>query len=93
MDDILKVLKRRRRSLRKRIKEEENQQSRLQNKSRRVKTMSPHCGRANWYTDRLHELELVIDMIEGRVSEKDFVKWLAGDGTDQLLTMVGNVTG
>ena len=88
---IIKTLKLRRRNLRRRKKEEHTKQRRLDHKSRGVRLASPYGRRSNWYLDREQELNLVIDFLEGKVDRSVFVRFLAGDEGDRLITAIGNL--
>lgn len=80
------LMKKRQRQLNKRIKEESGELRRLRYKSRSVRQDSRHGPRKAWFTDRRDELALSIDLLEGGISEEKYVKWLAGDELDMVLS-------
>lgn len=82
---LLKILKKREAALEKRIKNERDKYSKLRYKSRRVRMISPLNKRIGWFTDRLRELQLVILLVEKKISEKEFILEWNGDEKDVLL--------
>ena len=83
-EKIINTLKIRRKNLRKRIKEENQSLERLRYKSRHVRQNSGIGPRIGWYTDRMQELDLVIQYLDGRIKRKDFIVHLAGDEATHL---------
>jgi len=88
MNDIIKVLKKRRHGLRARIKHERASYSKLRHKSRRIRLASPIGPRIGFFTDRLQELEIVIELIEGKITAKDFIMKQNGDRTDEIVMTI-----
>ena len=84
--EALILMKKRQRQLNKRIKEEDTALTRLSHKSRRVRQSSRHGPRKGWFTDRRDELSLSIDLLEGAISKDKYIKWLAGDELDGILS-------
>ncbi len=84
--EVLRIMKKRLRNLKRRMKEEENKISRLAHKSRHVRLSSPSGPRKMWFLDRAQELELAIELLEGKWEEADYVKRLAGDKLDKMLS-------
>jgi len=82
--NVLPILKKRRRGLRLRIKSERAALRNIRHKSRRVRHGSPIGRRIGFFTDRLQELEIVIDFIEGKMTEKAFVTQNNGDRRDYI---------
>lgn len=89
-DNVLKYMKQRRRKLKARIKRERRDQERLKYKSRRLRMSSPIISRIEFFTDRLQELQICIDLIEDKISPRDFVINQNGDAADMVATGVGN---
>lgn len=71
--EVLKVLKSRRRVLRSAVKANEKILSRLSHKSRRVRMGSMAGPRKNFFLDRLQELEITIEFLEGKRTKKEYL--------------------
>ena len=89
--DILLVMKKRLKKLNKRISDDNKKIENLKYKSRSIRMSSRLGPRINWFTDRRDELSLAIQMIEGKMSPKEYDTWLNGDEMDNLLCGIGNV--
>ena len=73
VDEQLKVLKLRQRRLRAAVKANEKILSRLAHKSRRVRMSSMAGPRKNFFLDRLQELEITIEYLEGKRTKKEYL--------------------
>ena len=87
--EILRIMKRRQRRLRKRIRKEDTTLNKLAHKSRYVRLTCRAGPRKNWFVDREQELSLAIGLLEGKWEEKDYVGHLAGDKLDKMLSSMG----
>lgn len=88
---LLSCLKRRERALKRRIKNERTAFQRLRHKSRAVRLSSPVRPRIGFFTDHLQELQIVIALVEGNMTEDKFVRYQNGDELDAMATACGNI--
>ena len=90
---IIRALRERKANFQKRINEEERRISRGLHKSRtiRMQINATHGSRKNWYLDRMQELDLVIDYLNGKMKRRDFINHLINDDANDLLTFIGNI--
>ena len=71
-EKVMKILKKRRRILRSAVNANSGILKGLANKSRHVRRLSMAGPRKNMFTDRLLELENLIDFLESRMTEKEY---------------------
>lgn len=83
---MIDILKRRAKLLRKRIKDERASLARMKHKSRHVRLGSGLGPRIGYFTDKLHELELTIRLLEGKIDAKEFITHGNGDDFDGFIT-------
>ena len=73
MENIIKILKKREKLIKKLIKIEDVEIERLKYKSRRIRLNNSSGKRRNWYVDRLQELQLCIELFQGDINSNEFI--------------------
>ncbi len=84
-NEMLLILKRRERKLKKRITKERKESAKLKYKSIRLRGNSCLPARIGFFTDHLQELQLVIRLLNRQVTPSEFVIDKNGDKLDILL--------
>ncbi len=87
-DEILTLLKKRERSLKKRIKKERESLNALRHKSRRIRLSSAIGPRVGYFTDKLQELQNTIQLLTSAKTKEEFLTSQNGDELDTLLSVL-----
>lgn len=90
-ETILSILRKRRKCIRKAMRDNAPKLRSLRVKSRSIRINSPFSSRQNWYFDRLGELNLAINVISGEISVEKYVHFLLDDDAGKIACLIGEI--